>query len=222
MSREKEIKVTGSDDQAEKEKQPETQSDIVTNTETTPKEAQLPPEPEEQIELSEEEKLKVQVEELDARLLRTLADFDNFRKRTARRHEELIQSANDRLISELLEVMDNFERALQHVEEDNNSEAIRKGTKLIYTQMKDLLDKYQVQPIEVVGKPFDPLLHEALMQIESEEYDEGIVALEMTRGYRIGDRVLRHSKVGVSRGAGADSEARDKNQERDEDTDQVS
>ena len=150
--------------------------------------------------------MRARVEELDERLLRTLADFENFRKRAAQRQGDLIQSANDRLIGELLEVMDNFERALHHAEEDNSKDAVQQGMEMIHGQFKEILGKYQVRPIEALGKPFDPCYHEALMQVKSDEYDEGTIAIEITRGYMIGDRVLRHSKVGVSRGQ-ADEDA---------------
>ncbi len=156
---------------------------------------------EETKELTEEEKLRARVKELEDKLLRTAADFDNYKKRMARQFEEVIRSANDKLLGELLEVVDNFERALaHHNNEEGDLEALRKGTELIFNQMKELLQKYNITPIEALGKPFDPAVHEALMQVESEEYPEGVVAVEMSKGYKMGDRVLRHSKVGVSKG----------------------
>jgi len=149
---------------------------------------------------SEEEKLKKRIEELEDKLLRTAADFDNYKKRMARQFDEILRSANDKVLIELLEVVDNFERALQHDNDDADFEALRKGTELIFNQLTSLLNKYDVTPIEAVGKSFDPNLHEALMQIDSDEYPEGVVAVEMSKGYKRGDRVIRHSKVGVSKG----------------------
>jgi len=146
-----------------------------------------------------EDQLRKQVAELDDRLLRALADFDNYKKRSARQVEETIRTAIDSLLLELVEIVDNFERALEHAVGDE-SDAIHRGTKLIYGQMRDLLGRYDVKPIEALGKPFDPNLHDAMMQVDSEEYDEGIVAMVLSRGYMRGNRVLRHSKVGVSRG----------------------
>jgi len=154
-------------------------------------------------ELSEEEKLKKRIEELEDKLLRTAADFDNYKKRIARQFDEIVRFANDKIMVELLEVVDNFERALQYTNDDNDNtdfEALRKGTELIYNQMASLLGKFDVTPIEAVGQPFDPNWHEALMQIDSDEYPEGVIALEMSKGYKRGDRVIRHSKVGVSKG----------------------
>jgi molecular chaperone GrpE len=151
-------------------------------------------------ELTEEEKLRVQVADLEDRLLRALADLDNYKKRSMRQFADVVRTANDKLLGEILEVADNFERALDHVDEATDVEVLEKGTRLIYSQIQDLLRRHEVTPIEAVGKPFDPNLHEAMMQVESEEFGEGVVAVEMSKGYKIGDRVLRHSKVGVSTG----------------------
>jgi len=151
-------------------------------------------------EFCEEEKLKGRIRELEDKLLRTSADFDNYKKRIARQYDDLIRSANDKILMELLEVVDNFERALEHDHENSDVGAFRKGMELIFNQIMDLLKKYDVKPIDALGKPFDPALHEAMMQVETTDLEEGINAVEMSRGYRQGDRVLRHSKVGVSKG----------------------
>jgi len=163
------------------------------------------PEDSQQVEAAEEERsegdiLRTQVAELEDKLLRMAAEFDNYRKRISRQYEDMVRSANDSLIMELLEVVDNFERALNHTKGDTDFDSFYKGTELILNQMTDLLHKHEITPIEAVGKPFDPNLHEAMMQIESDEYGEGVVAMEMARGYRQGQRVIRHSKVGVSAG----------------------
>jgi len=149
--------------------------------------------------------LEARVAELDDQRLRALAELDNYKKRMARQFEDTVRSANDRLLVELLEVVDNFERALAHgraasESAENNSEAFREGTELIYNQLTNLLAKYGVRRMEAVGQKFDPGLHEALLQIDSDEHDAGIVAQEITHGYLIDDRVLRHSRVAVSRG----------------------
>ncbi len=150
-------------------------------------------------ELTDEERLTEQVAKLEDQLLRAAAEFDNYKKRTARRFEQIVQSGQDQILLELLEVMDNFERALAPNGEQDDPNAHREGMNLIYEQLKTLLGKYELTPIEAVGKPFDPNLHEALMQMESDEYPEGTVAVEVAKGYRQGDRVIRHSKVGVAR-----------------------
>lgn len=171
-----------------------------------PEETQAAEETQPEEEPCQEEKLKARVEELEDRLLRTAADFDNYKKRTARQYEEFVRAANDRLFIELLDVVDNFERALQHGNDNADPKSLRQGTELIFTQITALLSKYDIRPIEALGRPFDPTLHEALMPIESEEHPEGVVAVEVTKGYMQGDRVLRHSKVGVSRGKPKDKE----------------
>ncbi|MEW6412966.1 MAG: nucleotide exchange factor GrpE [Candidatus Zixiibacteriota bacterium] len=149
---------------------------------------------------TEEEMLRRRVAELEDKLLRNAAEFENYKKRVARQYEDMVRSANDAVMLEFLDIVDNFERALSHANNNADSESLRKGTDLILNQMINLLKKYNITPIEAVGKPFDPNFHDAMMQIESEDHDEGVVAMEMSRGYRQGDRILRHSKVGVSSG----------------------
>lgn len=151
----------------------------------------------------EEDKEEEEKEDESERYLRLAAEFDNYRKRTAREFGELITMANSRLLKELIEIKDNFERALEG-EVRGDLEAYRKGVELIYNQLTELLQKENVEPIEAVGKPFDPNYHEAIMQQESDKYDEGIVAGEMQKGYRLGDRVLRHTRVIVSTGERSD------------------
>ena len=204
MGKDKEIKVQFNDDDEQPDSdnndetveapedaagESENSSDAAVETETAP-------------ELTEEEKLTAQVTELEDRLLRSAAEFDNFKKRTVRRFEEIVRSANDGILLQLLDVVDNFERALDHGNEQADLEGYCEGMKLIYEQLTTLLDKHEVSPIDAVGRPFDPNLHEAVMQTESDEYPEGTVAIEMSKGYRQGGRILRHSKVGVSAGAG--------------------
>lgn len=161
-------------------------------------------------ELSEDEKLRRQVEELEDKLLRSAAEFDNYKKRTARRIEDIIAAANDGLILSLLQIADSFERAFEHSGENSgeNNDALLKGTELIYNQLSDILHKHEVTSIEAVGQSFDPNLHEALMRVASEEHDEGIVTIEMNKGYRKGGRVIRHSKVGVSSGKKNDDDSK--------------
>ncbi len=158
--------------------------------------------------------LEVRVKELEDQKLRALAEMDNYRKRMARQFEDVVRSANDRLLGQLLEVVDNFERALAHSSEDKQANgeslaALREGTELIYHQMIDVLDRHNVKSIESIGRPFDPTYHEALMQIPSDEYDEGIVVTEVNKGYTVGDRVLRYAQVAVSNGPEAESKKED-------------
>jgi len=146
-----------------------------------------------------EELLATKIADLEDKLLRQTAEFENYKKRMLRQYDDMIKFAGEKVITELLEIADNFNRALGHKDENTNFESFREGIDLIYNQMSGLLDKYNVKPIETIGKPFDPNLHEALMQVETDEYDEGIVAIEIMKGYKMGDKVIRHSKVGVAR-----------------------
>jgi molecular chaperone GrpE len=158
-------------------------------------------EPEEEAHLAEEApSAQSRIAELEDRLLRNAAEFDNYRRRTARQFEEISKSATDKLVGEFLEVLDNFERAKLHAGEKADVASLTKGMELIHGQMNALLAKNGITPIEAIGKPFDPNLHEALMQVETKEYPEGTIALEMAKGYQQGTRVIRHSKVGVSTG----------------------
>jgi molecular chaperone GrpE len=149
--------------------------------------------------------LETKVAELEDLRLRALADLDNYRKRMTRQFDDVVRSANDRILAELLDVADNFERAIAHTNDQNEVDAarlaaLRQGTELIYGQLRGLLDRYEVKPFESLGHPFDPRYHDALAHIDSPEYDEGIVAAEINRGYMIGERVLRHARVAVSKG----------------------
>jgi molecular chaperone GrpE len=140
------------------------------------------------------------------RFLRLAAEFDNYKKRTNREFGEVVKTANIRLLRELVEIIDNFERALSHNGAENDGDAYRKGVELIYNQLADLLEKERVTAIDSVGQPFDPVYHEAMMQAESDDYDEGIVCQEIQKGYRIEDKVLRHSRVAVSKGSSKNDE----------------
>lgn len=156
---------------------------------------------------SAEETVKEEPKESESeRYLRLAAEFDNYRKRTAREFGEIIKSANARLLKDLIEIKDNFERALEGQASPADIQAYRKGVELIYGQLTALLEKENVKPIEAVGKAFNPNLHEAMLQQESDEYDEGIVCQEIQKGYQLDGRVLRHARVIVSSGRKAGNE----------------
>ena len=155
-----------------------------------------------EIDLSKERLAKSdeQAKELEDRLLRLAAEYENYRKRTAREFEAICQNANEDLISKLLDTMDNFERALDSAKTSNDYDSFRKGVELIYTHLKELLEKEGLKEIDAVCKPFDPNFHEAVTQCESDEHDEGIVADQMCKGYMLNEKLLRPSKVVVSKG----------------------
>ena len=153
------------------------------------------------------EVLRARVAELEDQRLRALAEIDNTRKRMTRQIDEALRSANDRLLLDLLDVADNLERAMKHAAESEISDeahcVLKEGTELIYNQLMGVLSRYEVTPMEVIGRTFDPAYHDALAHIESDEFPENSVAAEINRGYMIGGRVLRHARVAVSKGAPA-------------------
>ena len=161
-----------------------------------------PSTPETEVDLLKERlaKSEEQIKELEDRLLRLAAEFDNYRKRTNKEFSYLVKNANEKLILQLLDTLDNFQRALDSAKTSNDYENFHKGVELIYTHMKDLLTKEGLKEIEALGKPFDPNFHEAVTQSESDEYKEGIVMEEISKGYMLNDRLLRASKVVVSKG----------------------
>ena len=143
------------------------------------------------------------------RWMRLAAEFDNYKKRRAREFEMLIASASEDVIRDLLPILDGVDRALAHGENgDTESEGFREGVKMIMEQFPRVLSNRNLNEIDTVGQPFDPTVHEALMQMPSETHDAGIVAEVIEKGYRLGDKVLRPAKVVVSRGkARADADA---------------
>ncbi len=144
------------------------------------------------------EEYKEKIKELEDRHLRLAAEFDNYKKRIARQFEEIIRSSGEKIIISLLEVIDNFERALEAASNGTDFKALHEGMELTYQQLYDILKKEGVEPIKAVGETFDPNLHEAMMQVESDEFPEGVIAQEILRGYKLNGRVIRFSRVAVS------------------------
>ncbi|CAH8769666.1 nucleotide exchange factor GrpE [Paenibacillus dendritiformis] len=141
---------------------------------------------------------RAQAEELQQRLLRAQADFDNFRRRTVKEKEELAQYASSKLVTELLPVLDNFERALAAAQTGSEEQSFVKGVDMIFRQFMQVLEQEGVKAMNAVGEPFNPEFHQAIMQVESEEHEEGIVVEEVQKGYMLKDRVLRPAMVKVS------------------------
>ena len=138
-----------------------------------------------------------QIEELNDKLKRQMADFDNFRKRTENEKTQMYDMGAKSIIEKILPVIDNFERGLAAVPEEQREDAFVVGMDKVYRQMLTELDASGVKPIEAVGQEFDPNFHNAVMQVESEEYDSGVVAQELQKGYMYKDSVVRHSMVAV-------------------------
>jgi len=139
--------------------------------------------------------LKAELDRVRDTYLRKLAEFDNFRKRVEREREERQQAAAEDLVKDLLPVLDNFERALEHAE--NDSGAVREGVEMIARQFKDTLTRRGVVAVDPLGQPFDPGLHEAVQRVEDSDHPPGTVAFVMLKGYTLGDRLLRPAMVGV-------------------------
>ena len=138
-----------------------------------------------------------QIEELNDKLKRQMAEFDNFRKRTEKEKTQMYDMGAKSIIEKILPVIDNFERGLAAVPEEQREDAFVVGMDKVYRQMLTELDASGVKPIEAVGQEFDPNFHNAVMQVEREEYDSGVVAQELQKGYMYKDSVVRHSMVAV-------------------------
>lgn len=143
------------------------------------------------------EALQTRIEELEDRVKRQMAEFDNFRKRTDKEKNAMFETGARSVIEKILPVVDNFERGLASVPEDEAGKPFADGMNMIYKQLIDELDKMEVKPIEAVGCEFDPELHNAVMQVESDEYETGVVAQELQKGYTYRGTVVRHSMVAV-------------------------
>ena len=139
-----------------------------------------------------------QIEELNDKLKRQMAEFDNFRKRTEKEKTQMYDMGAKSIIEKILPVIDNFERGLAAVPEEQREDAFVVGMDKVYRQMLTELDASGVKPIEAVGQEFDPNFHNAVMQVESDEYESGVVAQELQKGYTYHDMVVRHSMVKVA------------------------
>ncbi|MBQ7658689.1 MAG: nucleotide exchange factor GrpE [Butyrivibrio sp.] len=142
--------------------------------------------------------LQEKIDELNDKVLRQMAEFENFRKRTDKEKSQQFDLGQSNVLEKLLPIVDNFERGLAAVPEGEKEGAFADGMNKIYKQLIKQLEDLGVTPIEAVGKEFDPNLHNAVMQVESQEYESGIVAQELQKGYMFHDSVLRHSMVAVA------------------------
>lgn len=176
----------------ENEKTPETDSKTSENTDKKPEEKP-----------GKDDKntaaLKEKIDDLQDRVKRQMAEFENFRRRSDKEKEQRFSMGERNVIEKILPIVDNFERGLAAVPEEEAKSAFAEGMDKIYKQLVKQLTDLGVTPIEAVGHEFDPSLHNAVMQVESEEYGSGIVAREFQKGYMYHDSVLRHSMVGVSK-----------------------
>ena len=139
-----------------------------------------------------------QIEELTDKVKRQMAEFENFRKRTEKEKSQMYDMGAKTIVEKILPVIDNFERGLAAVPEDNKEDAFVVGMDKIYRQMLTVLEEAGVKPIEAVGAEFDPNFHNAVMHVEDETLGENVVAEELQKGYMYRDTVVRHSMVKVA------------------------
>jgi len=141
--------------------------------------------------------LNEKIAELEDKVKRQMAEFDNFRKRTDKEKNAMFETGAKSVIEKILPVVDNFERGLASIPEEEKGTPFAEGMEMIYKQLIGELEKMEVKPIPAVGEEFDPNLHNAVMQVESDEYESGVIAQELQRGYTYRDSVVRHSMVAV-------------------------
>ncbi|SNQ60793.1 nucleotide exchange factor GrpE [Candidatus Methanoperedens nitratireducens] len=157
-------------------------------------------------QLEETEETKKQLEETKKQhaeckdsFLRLSAEFENVRKRTLKEKEEFVKYANEKLILELIDIMENLERGLKNAKKAENKEKLIEGMELIHKQFKNVLEKNGLTPIKALGERFDPYKHEAMMQTITDEYEDGTILEEFARGYMLNNKVILYSKVRVSK-----------------------
>lgn len=152
------------------------------------------------------EAIRKQLEEEKDRCLRLSAEFDNLRKRTQKEKEEFVKYANEKLIVDMIDIMESLERGLENAKGSNNRDKLIEGMELIYKQFRNVLEKNGLVPIKALGEKFDPYKHEAMMQTPSEDNEEDTILEEFSRGYMLNNKVIRYSKVRVSKNIDADNE----------------
>lgn len=145
----------------------------------------------------EKDKAQERIDELEDKVKRQLAEFENFRNRSEKEKGQMFDMGAKTVLEKILPVVDNFERGLQTVPEEEADKPFANGMNMIYKQLLTELENLGVKPIESVGKEFNPEFHNAVMQVESEEYETGFVAQELLKGYMYRDTVIRHSMVAV-------------------------
>ena len=145
----------------------------------------------------QEDAYKEQIAQLEDRVIRQMAEFENFRKRTDREKQTMFEMGAKSVIEKILPVVDNFERGFATVDPEDENDAFVGGMRMVYKQLMTELENMGVKPIEAVGQEFDPNLHNAVMQMESDQYESGFVAQELLKGYTYHDTVVRYSMVAV-------------------------
>ena len=151
-------------------------------------------------------RMQQEVEEANDTMLRLAAELDNYKKRVAKERESLIKYSAQAMVQGLLPVLDNLERAIESADKSKDFDSFLEGVKMIYKSMYDALERNGVVRVDALGEAFDPNIHEAVMQVNSEEHKENVVVQELQKGYMLHDRVIRPTMVVVSRGAKEEEE----------------
>ena len=203
--------ISEADETAEKDNEEqeeiEKEADVEETDEDEVKPAETEEEAKEEKDAESKEKKKIfkkkkdkkdeQIEALTDQVKRQMAEFDNFRKRTEKEKSSMYEMGARSVVEKILPVIDNFERGLDTVPEDEKESPFTEGMRMIYKQLMTELENIGVKPIEALGTEFNPDFHNAVMQVESEEYESGYVAQELQKGYMYRDSVVRHSMVAV-------------------------
>jgi len=165
----------------------------VNDTEAEPADVTVEDVPAEEDKTAE---LEAQLQEKSDRILRLQADFENFRRRTAKEKEELAAVITQNLLTDLLPLLDNFERAM--AVEQSDVEAFQKGVEMIFTQLREVMEKHGLENIEAEGAPFDPNIHQAVMRVENPDVEDGTITQVLQKGYQAKGRVIRPAMVQVA------------------------
>ncbi|MCP4714533.1 MAG: nucleotide exchange factor GrpE [Deltaproteobacteria bacterium] len=193
---------------AKRKKTPDIQNDADHDDESTQTSAETEQEAPEDQETStdsldslgqELQRAEQETEELKDRLLRTMAEFDNYKKRVTREKDNLVKYGTEKLALDILPVIDNFERALEQAKEATEMSAVTEGLEMIFKQFADVLEKFNITAFASLGEIFDPEKHEAMAQQEHEEHEDNTVINEFQKGYCLNDRLLRPARVIVSK-----------------------
>lgn len=171
----------------------EDDEEVSENADTAGKEAKGPSK-----WLKKNNKDKEKIAELEDRVMRQMAEFENFRRRTEKEKQAMFETGAKSVIEKILPVIDNFERGLSTIPEAERESGFASGMNMIYKQLLTELVAIGVKPIEALGQEFDPNFHNAVMQVATEEYESGVVAQELLKGYTYRDTVVRHSMVAVA------------------------
>ncbi len=183
------------ENEAQKEEKPETEETCAQQEASEPAEEA---DRETSQKESKKDKKDTQIEELQDRVKRQMAEFENFRKRSEKEKSKMFEMGAKSVIEQLLPIVDNFERGLAAVPEEAKTDAFVDGMNKVYRQMTEMLDKLGVKPIEAVGCEFNPDFHNAVMHVEEEETAENTITEEFLKGYTYKDQVVRHSMVKVA------------------------